>query len=164
MRYCVHLLPAPILLLRPQYHQSLLIYLERVYQIERNKFKFNGEENGIAEQPSIQSPFETTKVLASESIRTEDTRSLTIAERLRNAVALKIKKLNSYVARSDKLGGNATTFLKGLLFERGLFRYSMKHVCHYIACCGFCRNMKANKRKSNFYRSHLLYSTGEQML
>ena len=54
MRYCVHLLPAPILLLCTQYNQSLLIYLERVYQIERNKFKFNGEENDIAEQPSIQ--------------------------------------------------------------------------------------------------------------
>ena len=102
-------------------------------------------------------------MVESESIRT-DARSLTVAERIRNALTMNIKKMNSHVARSDKLGGNATSFLKKLLLERGLFSYSFKHVCHYILCCASCRNMKANKRKSHFYRSHVLYAAGENML
>ena len=77
---------------------------------------------------------------------------------------MSIQRLNLFVAKKDKLGGTATSSLKNLLFDRGQFRYSMKHICHYILSCARCRTLRLYKRTNDFYRSHMLYAAGENKL
>ena len=79
---------------------------------------------------------------------------------MRRAILENLKKLKK-PAKKDRLETSVSTSLKNMLFDRDLFRYPLKYVCHYFFCCGKLRRIREKAAKSDIYRSHLLYKAGD---
>ena len=57
-----------------------------------------------------------------------------------------------------------TVSIKKVLFERGIFRYNLGNILHYVFCCASCKRIRQRAKTSNSYRSHMLYGEGEEKL
>ena len=75
-----------------------------------------------------------------------------------------IQRLKCFVAKKNVLRHSLTLSIKKLLFDRGVFRYPLKTVLHYVFCCASCRRIKQNAKSSNHFRWHMLYDQGEGKL
>ena len=108
---------------------------ERVYKVERRKFKNSDDE--VAKNKRYD---EEEK----EDFEDEDERQ--------RKITVNLKKLNS-LKDDEKLETSVSMSLKQQLFDRAIFRYPIKYVCHFFFCAKF-RKIKSRVGKFNIYRSH----------
>ena len=102
-------------------------------------------------------PESTRAALATEEIQ-QTTENLSMA---RNVTGRHIK---NFVARKSVLARSLTVSIKKVLFDRGIFRYNLGNILHYVFCCASCKRVRQLAKNSNFYRSHMLYDEGEEKL
>ena len=74
------------------------------------------------------------------------------------------RQVKNFVAKKSVLARSLTASIKKILFDRGVFRYNLSNILHFVFCCASCKRIRQLAKNSNYYRSHMLYGEGEGKL